>query len=555
MIFAGGEAMRKIIRVSSVRCIIAFLVARAVVYPWSSTLTPVHAAPARTAPAATANLFSISLVESVILALQNSVDIKVERLNPLIREEEVRREAGAFFAPRMGFEASTDRSLRVAGSVLAGAQVLETENLDVNTGVSMRSITGGVVSLDFRNKRFETNSVFQLYDPQYTAELALTLSHPFLKNFGIGFNEVRIKVAQNNREISKYQLKATLMNLVVDVQHTYWDVVFAANDLATRRHSLDVAQHFQRRTAEMISKGRLPAISLLQAKTAVLEREIDLGTGENASEDVQSRLKALLNLDKVAAPAEYTLVPTDAPSVEPIMVSIEEGLKSALEKRPEFFQARLDQENRVLGERFARNQQMPELNLIGSIGLSGLSGSPTPNLFTTTNIGGVPVSSFLPNGQGTSAYDGGYGAALGKLVSGDFMSYKIGLSVQIPLGNQLARSEVAKSRLEVEKSKMLFQSLEQKIALEVERVARGVTHSLRAVEGARALRNLTERKLAMAQEGFELGAASVTDVIEAQKNLHLAERDELRAVIEYKKMAVLWEKSTGIVLERFHIEL
>jgi outer membrane protein TolC len=237
------------------------------------------------------------------------------------------------------------------------------------------------------------------------------------------------------------------------------------------------------------------------------------------------------------------------------MVSIEEGLKNALAKRPEFFQARLDQENKVLGERFARNQQMPELNFIGSIGLSGLSGSPTPNLFTTTNIGGVPVSSFLPNGQGTSAYDGGYGAALGKLVSGDFMSYKVGLSVQIPLGNQLARSEVAKSRLEVEKSKMLFQSLEQKIVLEVERVARGITHSLRAVEGARALRHLTERKLAMAQEGLELGAASVTDVIEAQRNLHLAERDELRAVTEYKKTTVLWEKSTGIVLERFHIEL
>ena len=547
--------MCKTIRVSSTRWIIAFFAASAVMYPWLSALTPVHAALARTGSGAAANLLPISLVQSVILALQNNMDIKVERLSPLIREEEVRREAGAFFSPRMGFEASTDRSLRVAGSVLAGAQVLKTENLDLNTGISMRSITGGVVSLDFRNKRFETNSVFQLYDPQYTAELALTLTHPLLKNFGIGFNGVRITVAQNNMEISKYQLKATVMNLVVDVQQTYWDLVLAANDLATRRHSLEVAQHLQRRTAEMVSKGRLPAITLLQAKTAVLEREIDLVAGENACEDAQARLKALLNLDKVVAPAEYTLVPADAPLIDPNMVSIEEGLKSALAKRPELFQARLDQENRVLGERFARNQQMPELNFIGSIGLSGLSGSPTRNLFTTTTVGGVPVSNLLPDGQGTSSYEGGYGAALGKLVSGDFLSYKVGLSVQIPLGNQLARSEVAKSRLEVEKSKLLLQSLEQKIALEVERVARGIDSSLRAIEGARALRDLTERKLAMAQEGLELGVASVTDVIEAQKNLDLAQRDELRAVIEHKKTLVLWEKSTGIVLERFHIEL
>jgi outer membrane protein TolC len=547
--------MCHIIRLASARWLIVFLMARAVAVPWLSPLTPVHAASTATAPEAAAHVYAISLVDGVILALHNNVDIKLERLNPLIREEEVRREAGAFFAPRMGFETSTDRSLRVAGSVLAGAQVLETENLEVNTGVSMRSTTGGVVSLDFRNKRFETNSVFQLYDPQYTAELALTLSHPLLKNFGIGFNEVRIKVAQNNREISKYQLHATIMNLVVDVQQTYWDVVFAANDLATRRHSLEVARHFQRRTAEMIDQGRLPAISLLQAKTAVLEREIDLVSGENVSEDIQARLKALLNLDKVATPAEYRLVPTDAPSVEPMMVSIDEGLKRAFAKRPELSQARLDQENKMLGERFARNQQLPELNFIGSIGLSGLSGSPTANLFTTTTIGGVPVSNFFPGGQRTSTFDGGYGAALGKLVSGDFMSYKVGLSVQIPLGNQVARSEVAKSRLEVEKSKLLFESLEHKIALEVERLARGLTNSLKAIEGARALRTLTERKLAMAREGLELGVASVTDVIDAQKNVSLAERDELRAVIEYKKTCVLWERSTGSVLERFHIEL
>jgi outer membrane protein len=535
--------------------LIILLAASAFLWPWLFGLTPADATPARASAEAVANRLPISLVQSVMLALQNNMDIKVERLSPLIRKEEVRREAGAFFSPRMGFEVSTDRSLRVGGSILAGAQVLETENLDLNTGVSMRSNTGGVVSLDFRNKRFETNSVFQLFDPQYTAELALTLTHPLLKNFGIGVNGVRVKVAQNNREISQYQLKAMVMNLVVDVQQTYWDLVLTANDLATRRHSLEVAEHLHRRTAELVSKGRLPAIALLQAKTAVLEREIDLVAGEHAYEDAQARLKALLNLEKVVAPAEFSLVPTDVPLVEPYMVSIEAGLESALAKRPELFQARLDQENRALGVQFARNQQLPELNFIGSIGLSGLSGSPTSNPFTTTTIGGVPVSSLLPGEQGTSSFEGGYGDALGKLVSGDFVSYKVGLSVQIPLGNQLARSEVAKSRLEVEKSRMILQSLEQKIALEVERVARGIDSRLRTIDGARSLRDLTERKLAMAQEGLELGVASVTDVIEAQKNLNLAQRDELRAIIEYNKALILWEKTTGIVLERFHVEL
>jgi len=514
-----------------------------------------QASRSRPSPGPAPHELPISLVHSVILALQNNMEVKVERLTPLIREEEVRREAGAFFAPRLNFEAGADRSQKPAGSVLAGAQVANIENIDVNTGVSSRSITGGVVSLDFRNKRFETNSVFQLFEPQYTAELALTLTHPLLKNFGVGFNAVRIKVAQNNLASSKYQLRSMVTNLVVNVQQTYWDVVFAANDLTSRRHTLELAQHLQRRTVELIRQARLPAIARLQANTAVLEREIDVVAGENAFEDAQARLKALLSLEKAFPPAEYTLVPTDLPLLEPTTVSVGEGLKSAMAKRHELFQARLDQENRLLGVKFAQNQRLPELNFVGSIGLSGLAGTPSSTPLTTFTVGGIPVVNILPDGQNTDSFDGGYSEALGKLFSGNFLSYKVGLSLQIPLGNEIARSEWAKARLEVEKSKMILETLEQNLALEVEAVARGVNSRLKTIEGARALRDLVAKKLDMAQEGLGLGVSSVTDVLEAQKNLSLAQRDELKTVIEYNKLLAVWEKTIGIALERFHIEL
>ncbi len=547
--------MHKIMCASGSSWILAALAIIAALWPWIWLPTPADAAPARTSPEAAPNVLPISLEHSVMLALENNMDIKVERLTPLIREEEVKGETGVFFSPRMSLEAGTDRSKKPAGSVLAGTQISKTRNLDVNTGISMRSITGGAVSLDFRNKRYENNSVFQIYDPQYTSDLALTFTHPLLKNFGVGLNGIRIKVAHNNAEISKYQLKAMVTNLVVEVQQTYWDLVLATNDLATRRRALEVAQHLHKRTTEMVAGGRLPTIALLQAEAAVLERELDVVAGENAFEDNQARLKALLNLDMVHASTEYTLVPTDPPLLEPKRVSAAEGLKSALAKRPELFQAKLDQENRMLRVRFARNQQLPEINFVGSIGLSGLGGIPTSNPLTTITVGGVPVVSLLPGGQGVGTFEGGYEDALGKLVSGDFFSYKVGFSVQIPLGNQVARSELARARLEVEKSRITLQTLEQKIALEVESVARAINSRLKAIEGAKSLRHLAERKLEMAQKGLELGVSSVTDVLEAQKNLSLAQRDELKTVIEYNKILVLWEKTTSTALERFPIDL
>jgi outer membrane protein len=495
----------------------------------------------------------LSLYQSVVLALHNSLDIRVERLNPLIHEEEVRKEAGAFFSPRLNFDVGADRALKPTGTVLAGATVLETQNVDLNTGVSMRSITGGVVSLDLRNKRFESNSVFQTFDPQYTADLALTLTHPLLKNFGIGVNTTRLKIAQNSAEMSKHQLKSIVTSLISDVQQTYWDLLMARNDLAARRRSVEVTRYLHKRTEEMVATGRLPAIAILQAKAAVLEREIDLDAAENAIEDAQVRLKSLLNLHTVMEPTKFTIVPIDAPAFQMQMVSAEEGLKRALENRPEIFQARLDQENRLLGVNLAKNQRLPEVNFVGSVGLSGLSGSPTSFPFSDLTIGGVPVGTFSQAEQ--NSFEGGFGEALSKLFSGNFVSYKVGVTVQIPLGNQSSRSELTRARLEAEKARAFLQSVEQKIALEIDRAARAVNSSAKALEGVKSLRELAERKLHMAQDGLELGVASVTEVLEAEKNLTLAQRDEEKVFLEYQRKLILWEKVTGETLERFQITL
>jgi outer membrane protein TolC len=477
----------------------------------------------------------------------------VERLNPLIRDEEVRKEAGVFFAPRVNFDAGADRSLRPTGTVIAGAEILETQNVDLNAGVSMRSSTGGVVSLDMRNKRFESNSLFQTFDPQYTAELALTLTHPLLKNFGIGVNATRLRIAQNSVDMSRHQLKSVITNLLSDVQQTYWDLALARSELAARQRSIEVTRYLQKRAEAMVAAGRLPAIAILQAQSAVVEREIDLVAAENACADAQERLKALLNLRTVVEPSKLTILPTDPPTFQLRTVSVEEGLKSALANRPELSQAKLDQENRGLGVNVAKNQMLPEVNFVGSVGLSGLSGSPTDLQFSTITIGGIPVGTALSGDR--SAFDGGYGEALSQLLSGGFVSYKVGVTVQIPLGTQLARGELARARLEVEKARGVVQSVEQKIALEVDRAARAVNSSATAIEAVRALRQLAAQKLQMAQDGLESGVSSVADVVQAEKDVTLAERDELRVFIDYQKKLVLWEKITSGTLERFQITL
>jgi hypothetical protein len=82
--------MYKTVRASGSRWIIIGLVASAGLWPWFFALPPADVASAGTTPETVANKLPISLMQSVLLALQNNMDIKVERLSPLIRKEEVR---------------------------------------------------------------------------------------------------------------------------------------------------------------------------------------------------------------------------------------------------------------------------------------------------------------------------------------------------------------------------------------------------------------------------------------------------------------------------------
>lgn len=505
---------------------------------------PTPAAP----EAKAADLLPLSLRESVLLALQNNTEVRIERLNPRIREEDVERERGTFY-PRLALDISTDRSEKPTGTLLAGSPTLVTTSFDFNSGVRTRVVTGGVVSMDFKNKRFESNSVFQVFDPMFTSDLVFTLTHPLLRNFGIGVNKTRITVAQNAVGISRHQLKVVIANVITDVQSTYWDLVLASKDLEVRRRSLELAQHLERRAQEMVALGRLPPMALLQAKAGVREGEIDLLAGEGIFKDAQARLKTLLNLDKVPEAGNLTIMPVDQPTFEAKEVSVEESLKAALAKRPELLQARLELENKQLTLRFTKNQLLPELNFVGSVGLSGLGGTQTSQIQRVQEILGRVVE------VAPSPFQGGYSEALDNLLSGDFVSWRVGLTLEIPLGNRPARSEFQKARLEMEKAELALQLLERRIALEVEKVAREMKTAFKAVEGARGLRELAERKLQMAQEGFELGVSPVTAVLEAQRDLALAQRNELKAVIEYNKLLALFEKATGSALQKFYVEL
>ena len=108
--------------------------------------------------------------DAAYLALLNSRDVKIEKLNPDILANEIRRELSAFH-PTFSLESSTSQSKTGNGSLLGGATTPEGESVNWSSGLKAKLISGAVASLDFTNSRTDSNNGFLTLNPQYSSNL------------------------------------------------------------------------------------------------------------------------------------------------------------------------------------------------------------------------------------------------------------------------------------------------------------------------------------------------------------------------------------------------
>ena len=162
------------------------------------------AAPAAPAePGAAGADFTLTIKETILLALKNNLDITIEGFNPRIREMDIAT-AKAAFDPVFTGSVSDGRSRThsntaafIPGALLSSDLRTFTYNLQLNDKLP----TGASAQLAWTNQRQRTNSFSVNFNPGYTTGLTLTLTQPLLKNFGIDVNETPIKLAMNNRQI------------------------------------------------------------------------------------------------------------------------------------------------------------------------------------------------------------------------------------------------------------------------------------------------------------------------------------------------------------------
>ena len=145
-------------------------------------------------------------------------------------------------------------------------------------------------------------------------------------------------------------------------------------------------------------------------------------------------------------------------------------------------------------------------------------------------------------------FAGGYGDVLSQLVTRKFPTYGIGVQVTLPLRNRVAEADVARDELQLKQSEVRLRQLQNQIRLEVEDALIAMRRARASYEAAVKTRVLQEESLAAEQAKYEAGSSTSFFVIQYESLLAQARSTEVAAKSAYVKARAALERATGSIL-------
>lgn len=506
----------------------------------------------------------LSLREALKLALENNKDIEVARENVKIAEFDLLGARGAY-DPRLSTQSYFERVQTPVSSFLSGGAngaVTQTDFTGTGRLEGLAPKGGGSYRIDFSSIRLTSNNQFAALNPQYPSALTFNFTQPLLRGFRVDSSRRQIQIAKKNLSLSDVQFRQRAIETITGVQRAYWDLVFSLRNLQVQRDAVRDARTQLEHNKRLVNEGQLAPIDIVAAEAQVSSFEQTLFT---ALEDVsrsENGLKGLIAQNAQAAIWAAAIVPTDSVDLTVPEISLPDAMKLALDNRPELQQSNLAREINQIDQRYYRDQAKPEIDLTGSYGVVGLAGASSggANPLTASSVelrervnqllslAQLPLLTPQPTQTIAPFLMGGYGQSIDNLLLNRFNNFRVGVSINLPLGNRTAQAQLGRSLVESQRLTTQREQLEQAIQVDVRnalQVVRSIEARLRA---AAANRSASEQQYESEKRKLDAGQSTVFLVLERQTALTTARSNELRAQTDLNKAIAELQRATGNAL-------
>ena len=538
-------------------------------------------------------LLYLSLQDAIALALENNLDIDIQRYGLRLAEVDLDRakaggairgvstsisqttsgaaggststggSTGAVSAagipsldPVMGMSYSWGHTTapQVNSFIVGSNSIVSTIN---NGGFQIQKgfLTGATTTLGMTNRNTLSNSGRSDFNPSTTGALSLNITQPLLQGFGRALNSRLIRIAKNNLGVSDLVFRLQVVTTVSSVVSQYWNLVSYNEDVKVKRQALTLAEKLYNDNKKQVEIGTLAPIAIVQAEAEVAARQQDLVVSETQVLQQETVIKNALSRTGVASPAlaEARIVPTDrirVPELERIE-PIQDLIARALDNRPELGRIRIQLDNSKINLKATKNALLPQLSAYATLNNNALSGE----------INSLPIPSTIPGVapqlRSSTAVDpfflGGYGNFLRQMFARNFPDYTFGVQLSIPLRNRSAQADMVSAQLSLRQSEVQQQQQINQIRVDVQNAMIGVQQARARFQTATKNRLLQEQNLDAEQKKYALGASTIFFVIQAQRDLATAQAGEVAALSAYALARVELDRATGQTLESNNI--
>ena len=541
------------------------------------------------------NLY-LSAQDVVALAIENNLDVEVQRYGPLLAREILRRAqaGGALRSVGQGVAQGptsvslTGVSLNASGTgSAAGSGVSSGGGITTNLGPPLLNFDPTFTFLSFfshntspQNNTFLTgttafvqntrsfqaqysqnwdfglsatvtyssthahvNSQFFQLNPSTSGDLDLTVSQNLLYGFGPAVNDRNIRVQKNNLKVTDLQFKQQLITTVSAVLNLYWDLVSFVADEESRKQEVATAQQLYEDNKKQVELGSLAEIEVTRAESQLYTAKQDLVISETNLLQQETVLKNALTRTGIATGvlAEAHVIPLDRlviPAKDDLLPT-EELTAEALQKRVDIEQSNLNIESEKLNLVGIKNSLKPTLQAFAELTNNGLTGS-------ATQLGLM---------GGNDYFVGGYGNLLGQIFRRNFPNYSAGFSLNIPFRNRAAQADYVTSLIQIRQDQLGLQKSTNQVRVDVRNAVIGLQQARARYEAAVKARVLAQQTLDADQKKYALGASTAYQVVSDQRDLANAQSAEVQAMANYSHARINLDSAIGTTLEVNHVSV
>jgi outer membrane protein TolC len=535
----------------------------------------------------------LSLEDAISLALENNLNISVQKFLPWIAETQIlKAKAGGIpqfantqqivlgtspsvsFDPVVSGNVDWQRStIPVNNPLLSGTGTsatipsLTTNGYTYNFGYTQGFHTGTNFSTTLDTTRAASNSPQNLFNPFVQPVLTATLTQPLLNGFGILVNTRYILEAKNSLKIADSQLAQQVMATVTQTSNDYWELVYDRENVKVQEAAVGVSTKLYEDNKKQLQIGTMAPLDVLTAESQVATDQQNLIVAQTTRLQQQTVLLNDITKNLMAPDLQgIEIVPTTTIATPEIVenIALDDAVKEAWQKRPEIYQSDLNLKNAGIEAKATKNALLPGLNVYAQYSATGLSGN---SITSTSNIPSsitpIPSEPIVDSITGlqignevvgfpvfpTTLKTNGLGAALSSLFENKFPTYAAGVTFSIPIRNRSAQSDNARALLNERVQQTQYRQTQNTIVLNVRNTMIALQQDRAQVAAAEKARNLAQRTLDAEQKKYQLGSSTSYNVVLRSRDLTAAEGTELRAKVNLEEALVNFNQAMGRTLE------